>query len=699
MLLFAERGILELSLNNDSISFFSKLSKIWQNFKDYNFLKGIELSPEQINIVEQEEDQLLIEGYAGTGKSVTLLYKFINTLIKEEDNQRILYVTFNSTLIQDTRKRLNTSRDYLDHKDRHEVKVVTFHSMATELLKELKVINRGVGNLTVEKVNKYKGDAYTRLTAILLQYKEETSDKYKSLSREERLYKTHDGHFITDEISWMKATGLVTKEKYLNVTRTGRSKSVRLTVNQRNTIFKIFEEYQHNLKYKFGDQLDLEDYALKIVENPFLIEDKYKFDYIYVDEVQDLDPMQVKALCMLTKKSIVLSGDAKQRIYKKSPITYEEIGLRVKEKGKRKTLSKNYRSTAQIVRLANSLNFSDVEDKLEEKAFVKEGSRPIVYMSKDLKTAVKYIGEEIKKIFSQDPRKTIAVVHREEAKAKTGYGKSDFRISLEMRVLLSFSDIKSYGLKFDHEAEKQIFYTNSYDVKGLEFDAVFIIDFNERYYPNSKEIEKIKVDNEGKDIALVKEDIEDFKNREKKLLYVAMTRARENLYIIANSCPQIYNVSEFILDFNYEDYENKGFTKKEVEKLRMHHNFMNREKGAKEKQDIIDESKTIEEIVENKSNDALSKEEIAASTENKSLDTPKIINTEAFIKHKLIPTLTQKGIKVIDKRANGGCLWVLGGKELNSYMAKLKEVGIKFNFSEKGGKVSGHKPSWFYKGV
>lgn len=699
MFLFAERGILELSLNNDSISFFSKLSKIWQNFKDYNFLKGIELSPEQINIVEQEEDQLLIEGYAGTGKSVTLLYKFINTLIKEEENQRILYVTFNSTLIQDTRKRLNTSRDYLENKDRHEVKIVTFHSMATELLKELKVINRGVGNLTVEKVNDHRGDAYRRLTAILSQYKEETSDKYKNLSREERLYKTHDGHFITDEISWMKATGLVTKEKYLNVTRTGRSKSIRLTVNQRNTIFKIFEEYQHNLKYKFGDQLDLEDYALKIVENPFLIEDKYKFDYIYVDEVQDLDPMQVKALCMLTKKSIVLSGDAKQRIYKKSPITYEEIGLKVKEKGKRKTLSKNYRSTAQIVRLANSLNFSDVEDKLEEKAFVKEGSRPIVYMSKDLKTAVRYIGEEIKKIFLHDPRKTVAIVHREEAKAQTGHRKSDFRIALEQQVLLSFSDIKSYGAKFDHEAEKQIFYTNSYDVKGLEFDAVFIIDFNERYYPNSKEIEKIRIDNEGKDIALVIEDIEDFKNREKKLLYVAMTRARENLYIIANSCLQIYNVSEFILDFNYEDYENRGFTKKEIEKLRMHYNFMNREKGAKEKQDIIDKVKAVEEIVESKSNTALSKNEIAASKESTSVTTPEIIDKEVFIKDKLIPALAQKGIKVIDKRANGGCLWVLGGKELTSYMSELKEVGIKFTFSEKGGRVSGHKPSWFYKGV
>ncbi len=42
---------------------------------------------------------------------------------------------------------------------------------------------------------------------------------------------------------------------------------------------------------------------------------------------------------------------------------------------------------------------------------------------------------------------------------------------------------------------------------------------------------------------------------------------------------------------------------------------------------------------------------------------------------------------------------MLGGKELSFYMAKLKEKGIKFTFSEKGGRVSGHKPSWFYKDV
>ena len=109
-----------MTVSNESIEFFTKLSKIWQNFKDYAYLEGIDLSQEQINIIEQDEDQLLIEGYAGTGKSLTLLYKFINVLVREE-NKRVLYVTYNNTLIEDTKKRLNTCSEYLENKDRHVV--------------------------------------------------------------------------------------------------------------------------------------------------------------------------------------------------------------------------------------------------------------------------------------------------------------------------------------------------------------------------------------------------------------------------------------------------------------------------------------------------------------------------------------------------------------------------------------------------
>ncbi|MGL4741912.1 MAG: UvrD-helicase domain-containing protein, partial [Sarcina sp.] len=220
--------------NSERNEFFNKISKIWQNFKDYSYFDNISLSQEQINIIEHDTTQLLIEGYAGTGKSLTLLYKLINVLIQQE-NKRILYVTFNNTLIEDTKKRLNESKDFIKNKDKHFLRVSTFHNIATEVLKENKIIETGISKLTADKVNEYRDRAFRRVAAILSKYKEPSKREYKSLDLDERLFKTHDNNFVLDEIIWMKAMGLIQKEKYLHVERTGRSKSIRLTRIQRRT--------------------------------------------------------------------------------------------------------------------------------------------------------------------------------------------------------------------------------------------------------------------------------------------------------------------------------------------------------------------------------------------------------------------------------------------------------------------------------
>lgn len=733
--------------SNERIEFFTKLSKIWQNFKDYTYLEGIDLSQEQINIIEQEEDQLLIEGYAGTGKSLTLLYKFINVLVREE-GKRVLYVTYNNTLIEDTKKRLNTCSEYLENKDRHDVNIKTFHEMAASLLKEIKVIDKGIGKLSIDKINKINGDALRRIASIHARYTEPKFDEYKSLNKEERLYSTHNMKFVTEEISWLKAMGFVTLDKYLSTERTGRSKRIRLTRNQRKTIFKIYEDYQKELNSnKYGLCLDLEDYALKILEKEYEFGEELKYDYVFVDEMQDLDPMQILALCKLTKKSIVLSGDANQRIYKKCPIKYEELGLQVKQKGKRKTLRKNYRSTAQIVRLANSLNFYDNEDKLSEKYFVKEGERPVIHRTKDSSVAAKYITDKIRKIHDENPKKTIAIINREEIKQKI-YGKSAFRTLLEQNLIYhTFTDVNSYYKKFDTKKERQVFYTNPYDVKGLEFDVVFIIDFNKRYYPNLDELKKMSITNDSKEKELLDEDVLEFINTEKKLLYVAMSRAKEELYLIANGCESEKTISEFIFDFDSKDYVASGFTKSSIEVARIHYNridngklFIKKEKElqAKIQAEFIkkmEEEKELElknkelesieakkEAIEQKDNhleeeankEQIKNEEVSPTinavadikednTLTDKIKTKEIIDkleevkSEDIIQTKVKPLLAKHKIKFIDKRAKGGAFWIIGGNEIKGLIDTFNQYGLKFVFAQNGGRATGHKPSWYSK--
>lgn len=741
-----------MTVSNERLEFFTKLSRIWQNFKDYSYLDGINLSPEQISIIEQEEDQLLIEGFAGTGKSLTLLYKFINILVREK-GKRILYVTYNSTLIEDTKKRLNTCNEYKENKDRHDVNIQTFHEMASSVLKEIKVLDRGIGKLSIETINKKSGDALRRIASIHSRYTEVRFDEYKSLSKDEKLYSTHDMKFVTEEISWLKAMGFATLDKYLSTERTGRSKRIRLTRSQRKTIFKIYEEYQKELSNnKYGIVLDLEDYALKILEKEYEISDYLKYDYIFVDEMQDLDPMQILALCKLTKKSIVLSGDANQRIYKKCPVKYDELGLQIKQKGRKKVLRKNYRSTAEIVRLANSLNFYDNDNKLEEKHFIKQGDKPIIHRVKEPIKAAKYITEKIKKIHDENPKKTIAIISREEIKKRT-YGKSQFRLYLENNLIYhTFTDIDSYYKKFDSNKERQVFCTNPYDVKGLEFDVVFIIDFNKKYYPNFAEIDKILNSDDSKQKDLLDEDILEFINIEKKLLYVAMSRAKDQLYLIANGCESEKTISEFIFDFDSKDYVATGFTKSNIEKARIYYNrFGNgrlfkakekeledkiREEFKKKMESIKDkepkeiqvnieknnelDSKMIiqDERLENINVDVDIKEIISLENkekfnynktsniskvdievESKKINKVNVDNKslEDIIDTSVKPLLTKHKIKFIDKRSKGGAFWIIAGMEIKELINTFNDYGLKLVFAKNGGRSTGYKAAWYTK--
>lgn len=567
-----------MTISNNEVKskeFFKNLSKLWQNNKDYTYFKGINLSRKQLDIVEDEQEQMLIEGYAGTGKSLTLLYKFINVLIREK-NKRVLFVTYNSTLKDDTVKRLENCSEYNENKENHIVHIFTFHEMAGHILKKIKIIDKGLGRVSAVKIRKDNGNKFTKVTSVLYKYTNVNSEEYKQLPQEERLYSTHDVNFISEEITWIKAMGFREFDRYLETERTGRSHSIRLTRNQRKTIFKIYNEYEKMLHDNGQCRLmDLEDYALDIIENYTLIGDELKYDYIFVDEVQDLDPMQLMALRMLSKKCIILSGDANQKIYKKCPISYEKLGFDFSN-GRRKLLRKSYRSTAQIVTLANQLQFSDSKKKLTYKESFKDGDRPIIKTTKGDNETIRYLVKEIKKIHLNNPQKSIAIVRREELRKGAGY-RHGFRQALEENLKERILDVNNYRKK-NNEVQKQIFYVNPYDIKGLEFDVVFILDFNSKFYPNNEEMLNIGRKSESKEEKLLNKDILEFLNREKKLLYVAMTRAKEKLYLIADNYKKIDDISGFIYDFKFKDYLNIGFKEKELEIGRV---FYNRSKYGK----------------------------------------------------------------------------------------------------------------------
>lgn len=62
-----------------------------------------------------------------------------------------------------------------------------------------------------------------------------------------------------------------------------------------------------------------------------------------------------------------------------------------------------------------------------------------------------------------------------------------------------------------------------------------------------------------------------------------------------------------------------------------------------------------------------------------------------------IDFLRSIGVSYIDKRASGGSLWILGGKELSKIVSRAKDFGYTFHFKEEGGRATGYQPGWWTK--
>lgn len=546
--------------------FFLRTAQIWQFKKNYDFLDFIRLSQEQIDIIEKKDAQMLINGSAGSGKSITLLYKMIKVMMDEKEPQRILYLTFNSTLVSDTYKRACLSKEFQEYRNHHEVSIWTFHKMSYEALSEMGFTNVENLNINIDAIESFTDTICGRLYPIWEYYADPSQKGYRELEDKERLYSTHDVNFLAEEILWMKANGYIRKNDYFEVERNGRGNAPRLTKTQRNTIYKIFLEYERRKEDMYHGHMDLEDYALKILENFYCIPKELYYDYIFVDEVQDLQAMQLKVLAKLVKRAIIIAGDSKQKIYKRSPHSYVDLGINIIG-SRNKTLTRTFRSTKQIVKLANSLSFTDIErEKIHDIEEMADGDMPEILYYPKTKNQIRYIINQIKKIHSSEEGATIAVIHREEDEILRRQ-KSYLRQQLEMNFRLI--GVVSYNRRFNYaDAKKPIFYTDIYSVKGLEFDYVFIVNFDKYNYPKSNKITKVQkyYNSQSSDFGkLYQQDRQEVEDEEKRLLYVAITRAKKNVFL-TYSGGRYMDISTFVKEFDTKDYKAHGFNKTDIKK-------------------------------------------------------------------------------------------------------------------------------------
>lgn len=121
-----------------------------------------------------------------------------------------------------------------------------------------------------------------------------------------------------------------------------------------------FEEKYAALKKERAklDYDDLEQITLKILEENPSVRDEYreKFEYVYVDEYQDVNPVQERIVSLVSGENVFLVGDVKQAIYafRGSKSKYFRMKQEAFEKvGSSLLLSSNFRSAQAILDAVN----------------------------------------------------------------------------------------------------------------------------------------------------------------------------------------------------------------------------------------------------------------------------------------------------------------------------------------------------------
>ena len=328
---------------------------------ELNYLKFLDdLNKEQREVVTYCNSPLLVLSGAGSGKTRVLTYK-IAFLIKVMNIQpeNILALTFTNKAANEMKQRISA----LIGQNINHIEIGTFHSVFCKILRK---------NANFIKDNKYKSDfkiidedkVKKKISNILEVHFEGIINNMmeKKGINENVGYHNEFNEIIkkiTEKIMLLKNKG-ITYEDYYNL-------SNEIEEDKKNNLefFKnIYEVYVKECQKK--NQMDFEDLLLNTFllfknKNNLHILEKYqnKYQYILVDEFQDTNHVQFEILKALSwrHQRICGVGDDCQNIYSFRGATLKNIEYFQEcfRNTKIFKLCRNYRSTTNIVKVADSL--------------------------------------------------------------------------------------------------------------------------------------------------------------------------------------------------------------------------------------------------------------------------------------------------------------------------------------------------------
>jgi superfamily I DNA/RNA helicase len=497
----------------------------------------MQLNVEQKRIIESKPNgHVLIKGVAGSGKTTVAVNKvpiLLSHYCPEKDD-KVLMATYNKSLskyvsfiYENIKDEINNQKSIFDEDNSDKLQIKTIDALMFKYFMEYKKQN----NLKFD-IASHKECQNELIDAINF-----IANKYENV----KIINPRFLQFIKEEIIWIKACNYMELQEYQSVDRVGRISRVnndgpqklRKNSEQRSAIFEVMIKYDSNLRKI--NKIDFQDMALLALKqakkNPTI-----KYTHILIDESQDLTRVQLEFLKALYNEkvysSIIFISDVAQSIYPQAWLiknrSFTTLGFDMT--GKSNSLSKNYRTTTQIAQAAFSLINND-KDLMEDDNFVKpnlidkQGEYPVYKNFKNKNEEGLYIANLITgNLIKNYDLKDIVIIARIKNQLK------------ELKEILKKHNIPSSIFDGSDEfnfGDESIKLVTMHSIKGLEFKVVIIAGLNSKVMPLCSEKNEF-------------DDIEMLESRERKLLYVGMTRATEKLFITSDISP-----SKFVKDIDF----------------------------------------------------------------------------------------------------------------------------------------------------
>lgn len=428
-----------------------------------------------------------VAGSAGTGKTIVAIHRAVR-LAREHPDARILLASFSQPLADAMAKKLLV----LAPETGGIVPRITTASF------------RGIA----EQMYQLEHGVRPRIAADAV-----LRERLAEAARGARLKGFSDRFLLSEWTNVVDAWGITSFDAYATVQRMGRKS--RLGPNQRERLWPVFDAVRAALaaeRYTTWAQV-FTGLAAALATRP-----RKPFGHILIDEAQDLAPAALRffaALAPAGPDALFLAGDMGQRIFQ-HPYSWASLGVDVR--GRSHALKVCYRTSQQIRQAADHLlpatlrDVDGVEDERRGVVSVFDGPAPAVRTFATAAEEAEAVGAAIGEWLTQ------------------GVSAGEIGVFVRTTALVA----RARAALRDVAGADAVTTAPMHLAKGLEFRAVVVMACDQGVLPLDERVAD----------AADEAELDEIYETERRLLYVACTRAREHLLLTG-----IDPASEYLNDF------------------------------------------------------------------------------------------------------------------------------------------------------